>query len=111
MSEPSAREGATHHDEGGKERTEGPESDHGRVKAINAAKGALRDTLAKVSRDVVACTAAELQGQGVRFASDGHGGEEAYHRASWSIPDPEAISGVTAVSVDLHPEKNHPLLK
>jgi hypothetical protein len=82
------------------------------VKAINAAKGAVRGALAKVSRDVVACTAAgSCRAKEFDSRRTGMAARRPTTAPSWSIPDPEAISGVTAVSVDLHPEKNHPLLK
>ncbi len=72
------------------------------VKAINAAKRALRELLAKINRDVAANAGREDEGRALDF-SKGLGSERAYHRVKLPHPDPKAPGGVRFVSADLHP--------
>jgi putative addiction module CopG family antidote len=74
------------------------------MKAINAAKSALRDLIARVSKDV-----SSNLGRGDKKASldlsNGMGSERAYHRVKMPHPDTESQGGVKFVSADLHPGK------
>jgi hypothetical protein len=73
------------------------------IKATNAAKRAVRSLIAQVRRDVVAnagCVEAESP---LKFASNGLGGEAAYHQAQLPVADSEAKGGVRFFACDLHP--------
>jgi hypothetical protein len=72
-----------------------------RVKAINAAKAALRALLGKVQRDA-ARNAGEPPGAALDF-SRGMGSERAYHRLRMPRPDPKTRGGVAYATVDIHP--------
>lgn len=72
------------------------------VKAINAAKSALRDLISKIGRDI-----AENAGQRnckppLKFAPRGIGREDSYHRLPIPHPDPESPSGLRRVPTDMH---------
>ena len=71
------------------------------VKAINAAKRALRELLAKIRRDVAA-NSGRKNGRALDF-SQGLGSERAYHRVKLPHPDPAAPGGVRFAPADLHP--------
>lgn len=71
------------------------------VKAINRAKAALREVLAKSNRDAAAN--AGRCDEGALDFSRGMGTERAYHRVSMPRLDPDAPGGVRYERVDLHP--------
>jgi hypothetical protein len=60
------------------------------VKAINAAKRRLRELLCAMNRDVVAATVAELEHRAFAFSPHGLGGDRAYRRVDFPVPDPES---------------------
>jgi Arc/MetJ-type ribon-helix-helix transcriptional regulator len=73
------------------------------VKAMTAAKGALRKLLSLVNRDV-ATNAGKSDGSKLDF-SRGMGSEAAYHKAPVPYPDCEAKGLVKFVPTDLYPGK------
>lgn len=73
------------------------------VKAINAAKAALRDTIARVRRDVAENAGRCGAEAAVRFSPRGLGGEDAYHRLELASPDVDSQTGLRFVSTDMHP--------
>ncbi|MFZ1135592.1 MAG: hypothetical protein WAN69_11625 [Candidatus Korobacteraceae bacterium] len=71
------------------------------VKAITAAKNALRSLISKVGRDV-ANNAAQKDGVPPLDLSAGMGSENAYYDAPMPLPDPESDSGVIFVPAKLY---------
>jgi hypothetical protein len=71
------------------------------VKAITAAKNALRSLISKVGRDV-ANNAAQKDGVPPLDLSAGMGSENAYYDAPMPLPDPESDSGVIFVPTKLY---------
>ena len=74
-----------------------------RVRAIVAAKRALRELLDKVRRDA-ARNAGRKAGAALDF-SKGMGSERAYHRVSLPRRDPKAAAGISYAVTDLRPGK------
>lgn len=72
------------------------------VKAINAAKRALRALLARINRDVAANAGRGNEDRALDL-SKGLGSMRAYHRVPLPQPDAEAPGGVRFVPTDLHP--------
>ena len=72
------------------------------VKAINAAKRALRDLLGKVNRDAAA-NASKRADEGPLDFSKGLGSEAAYHKVPFPVADAEAKGGVSFAITDLWP--------
>ena len=70
------------------------------VKAITAAKNALRILISKVGRDV-ANNATQKDGAPPLDLSTGMGSEGAYYNAQMPVPDPESEPGVIFVPADL----------
>ena len=72
------------------------------VRAINAAKRALRELAARISRDVARnpCRGAAVRALDL---SAGLGSERAYHKAELPQLDPDAPGGVRLAAVDLWP--------
>jgi hypothetical protein len=71
------------------------------VKAITAAKNALRSLISKVGRDV-ANNAAQKDGVPPLDFSAGMGSEDAYYTAQMPVPDPESENGVIFVPTALY---------
>ncbi len=72
------------------------------VKAMTAAKQALRALILKVNRDV-ALNAGQTDGKLPLDFRSGMGSEKAYHQAPVPFPDPESKGGVRFVRTDLFP--------
>jgi putative addiction module CopG family antidote len=72
------------------------------VKAINAAKSALRSVISKVSRDVVENVCQRNGKPTLKFTSRGIGSEAGYHRMSIPHADPESTGGVRWIRTDMH---------
>lgn len=73
-----------------------------KVKAMNAAKQALRGIIAKVNQDVSA-NAGQRHNKPPLDFSDGMGSERVYHRVKMPVADPESAGGVKYVPTDLYP--------
>ena len=72
------------------------------VKAINAAKQALREIMTSINRDVSANLGQERRETPLILAN-GMGSERAYHRVKVPVADPESVGGVKYIPTDLHP--------
>lgn len=70
------------------------------IKAMTAAKNALRTLISKVGRDV-ANNAAQKDGVPPLDFSAGMGSEDAYYQAQMPVPDPESELGLTFVPTRL----------
>jgi len=75
-----------------------------KVKAMNAAKQALRAIMGKVNQDVSANAGQRHDKLPLDFEK-GMGSERAYHHVKMPMADPESAGGVRFVSRDLHPGK------
>ncbi len=71
------------------------------VKAMTAAKGALRNLLSKVRRDVAANAGQKDKVPALDFSA-GMGSEDAYHHAQLPVPDPDAKHNLRLVHTDLY---------
>jgi hypothetical protein len=71
------------------------------VKAMTAAKGALRSLLSKVRRDVAANAGQKDKVPALDFSA-GMGSEDAYHHAQLPVPDPDAKQNLRLVHTDLY---------
>lgn len=72
------------------------------VKAINAAKRALRDLITQINNDA-AENASQRNGKPpLKFGQRGVGSESGYHRMPVPHPDPESPGGVRRVMRDMH---------
>lgn len=78
------------------------------VKAINAAKAALRDIISKVSHDIAENDCQPSGKSSLKFSPRGIGNERGYHRMLIPHPDPASIDGVRLAPIDMHtgPIKN-----
>jgi putative addiction module CopG family antidote len=72
------------------------------VKAINAAKRALRELLGKVNRDAAA-NASKRASDGPLDFSKGLGSEAAYHKVPFPVADAQVKGGVSFAVTDLWP--------
>jgi hypothetical protein len=71
------------------------------VKAINACKERLRETMARVNRDAAAAARMEADGGGIEFPPHGLQRTSGYERVERPVPDPEAPGGVRFAQVSL----------
>jgi putative addiction module CopG family antidote len=72
------------------------------VRAINAAKAALRDIMSKVGHDIAENTRQRNGKPSLKFTPRGIGSENGYHRMLVPHPDPESTNGVRLVPTDMH---------
>ncbi len=72
------------------------------VKAINAAKSALRDLITKVGYDIAENECQRNGNRLLRFAVRGIGSEAGYHRMPTPHPDCESPGGVRRTPTDMH---------
>ena len=72
------------------------------VKAINAAKKAMRELLGKITQDAAA-NAGKRGSDGPLDFSRGLGSEAAYHKVPFPVADAQAKGGVSFVETDLSP--------
>ncbi len=74
-----------------------------RVRAMTAAKAALRELITRVNRDAVAnAHRDDDRDDDVSYAERGMGGEAAYHDFPLPVADIDAAGGVRIVRIDLH---------
>jgi hypothetical protein len=73
-----------------------------RLKALLAAKQALREIITRINQDISANLAQRNKESPLDFAC-GLGSERAYHRVKMPVADPESPGGVKYILTDLHP--------
>lgn len=78
------------------------------VKAVNAAKSALRDVISKIGHDIAENVGQRNGKPSFKFTPRGIGSENGYHRMLIPHPDPKSPNGVRLVRTDMHkgPIKN-----